>query len=170
MKTSLQALTDKPVSAQFVRFAVVGFINVAVSFFVFYTCYKIWPIATILLDALGDIGVSISTALADIGIGAVDATFANVVGYMAGIVNSFFLNKLWTFQAKGNVARQMHRFVLLNLLGLGLSTLIIFVAVDLLDGPYLFTWFMTIGIVMMLNFIGQRHWAFSDRAPVGAEN
>jgi putative flippase GtrA len=170
VKTSLQALTNNPVAAQFTRFAVVGCINVAVSFFVFYTCYKIWPIATILLNALGDIGVFISTALANIGIGAVDATFANIAGYTAGIVNSFFLNKIWTFQVKGNVARQMHRFLLLNLLGLGLSTIIIFVAVDLLDGPYLFTWFMTIGIVMMLNFIGQRHWAFSDRATVRAEN
>ena len=147
---------------QFVRFAAVGCLNVAVSFVVFYALYRVWPIATLVLDNLGSFSSTLESRMTQYGVRTPDASLASVVGYVAGMLNSFALNKIWTFRATGNATSQLRRFLALNALGLALSTLIVFVFVDLLRGPYVLVWFSAIAIVMILNFLGQKHWAFSD--------
>lgn len=147
---------------QFYRFAIVGCLNVMISFAVFVLCYEVWPMARLILDISESAGAWIRGALAGHGILAVDAAVANVVGYVAGMVNSFLLNKTWTFRAQGNILQQMHRFFILNILGLLLSTLLIFVFVDLLDGPHLIVWTIATAIVMVLNFYGNKFWTFAQ--------
>ena len=52
----------------------------------------------------------------------------NSAAYCAGMINSFVFNKYWTFsenRADGRVSRQLPLFVVLNLVGLGLSNLTI---------------------------------------------
>lgn len=40
------------------------------------------------------------------------SVLSNAVGYAAGVINSFFLNKQWTFKAKGNWIGSALRFAL----------------------------------------------------------
>ncbi len=71
------------------RFIVVGCANFVVSFTAFYASYRFLPLD----DSSGR--------------GAV----ANVLAYAAGMINSFVLNRLWTFRAEGQVgehALQVH--------------------------------------------------------------
>jgi putative flippase GtrA len=145
---------------QFYRFAIVGCLNVMVSFAVFILCYEVWPLASNAFDLSGNAGAWVRSALTGHGIPSVDAAVANVVGYGAGMVNSFVLNKTWTFRAQGNTLLQMHRFFILNLLGLLLSTLLLFLFVDLLHGPYLVVWAIATAVVMVLNFYGNKFWTF----------
>lgn len=161
MKRQLIRLTATPHANQFIKFAIVGCLNVLVSFVVFYLCYRQWPLASMILATIGTKGAWINANLATFGIKSIDGAFANILGYLAGMVNSFILNKMWTFAAKGATVRQINRFVILNILGLILSTLIIFIFVDLLLAPYLIVWFLTIGIVMILNFLGNKYWTFA---------
>ncbi len=167
MKAVLTNLVTLLNTKQFAKFAIVGCLNVLVSFIVFILCYKVWPFTALVLDAAGSLGWQIETLLAEFGIHGMDAALANVVGYLAGMINSFILNKLWTFEAQGDAVRQAHRFFILNVLGLMLSTIIIFVFVDLLSGPYVVVWFITVGVVMMLNFFGNKYWTFADSSHEG---
>jgi putative flippase GtrA len=51
---------------------------------------------------------------------------ANAVSFSLAVTNSYFLTKYWTFQDKSvNSWQQFSGFVAVNLLGLGISTLII---------------------------------------------
>ena len=53
---------------------------------------------------------------------------ANSAAYCIGVTNSFVLNKYWTFSESrtyGRVSQQLPLFVALNLVGLGMSNLII---------------------------------------------
>jgi putative flippase GtrA len=147
---------------QFLRFAVVGCVNVAVSFAVFLVCFEVWPLGSLALDLLGPAGEAIRTIMANHGVESVDAAVANAVGYGAGMMNSFVLNKLWTFRARGRTLQQMQRFVILNVLGLLLSTALLFVMVDVLGGPHLPIWALATGIVMVLNYFGNKLWAFTQ--------
>jgi putative flippase GtrA len=158
----IMALVVSPDFRQFYRFAIVGSLNVLISFAVFVVCYQVWPLASLIFNAAGAVGSWISGILSDYGIHSVDAAFANFCGYAVGMVNSFVLNKIWTFQTQGNTLQQMHRFLILNILGLTLSTLLLFVFVDLLHGPHLVIWFVSTGIVMVMNFYGNKLWTFSD--------
>jgi len=111
---------------------------------------------------MGSIGEVIKQVLFKFNIHSIDAAFANTIGYTAGMINSFILNKLWTFEAKGRTKHQLHRFFILNILGLIVSTLLIFVFADLFSVSYLIVWPITIGLVMIFNFIGNKYWTFSE--------
>lgn len=124
-----------------IRFALVGLTNFVVSFTVFYLSFHYLP------DAVKR--------------HAPDAALANLLAYLAGMVNSFLLNRSWTFQASGNAALQAVRFTLVNLSSLALSTLVMFHFVDVRGYPEIAVWVPTTLLVMTLNYLGCRHWAFA---------
>ena len=82
------------------------------------------------------------------------------------MINSFLLNKIWTFQAEGGTYRQLLRFVVINLVALLLSTSSMFLLVDVLGGPYIATWFVVIAPVTILSYLANKFWAFSNTANV----
>jgi putative flippase GtrA len=126
------------------RFALVGLTNFVVSFTVFYLSYNFLPAG---LQRL-----------------APQAATANVLAWLAGMVNSFILNRSWTFRASGNPAPQALRFAVVNMANLGLSTLLMYRFVDVMRLPELAVWVPTTVLVMILNYLGAKHWAFAPLA------
>jgi putative flippase GtrA len=125
----------------FARFVVVGCANFVVSFAAFYASYTYLP-----LDESS-------------GRGAV----ANVLAYCAGFVNSFVLNRLWTFRAEGRVAEHALKFALLNAATLVSSTLIVLVLVDRAGFPPLAVWLPLTLAILTAHYLGMKHWAFAER-------
>jgi putative flippase GtrA len=124
------------------RFVVVGCTNFVVSLAVFYLCFRYLP----RID------------------GASPGAVANVVAYFAGMINSFLLNRSWTFRADGNVAAQALRFATVNLVSLTMSTLVVFLFVDMLRYPALAVWVPLAALIVVTNYVGCRYWAFAPRA------
>ena len=123
------------------RFALVGLTNFCVSFTVFYLCYNYLP------DA-----VQRQTP---------DGALANLLAYVAGMVNSFLLNRSWTFRATGNAAAQALRFCVVNISSMALSTSVMFWFVDVLHLNAVAVWVPLTLVVMTLNYLGCKHWAFA---------
>lgn len=87
----------------FLRFAIVGCINTGVDFLTFTALYSL----------LG-----------------LDKLLCQTGGYSVGIINSFILNKLWTFKeqkAKSNTTVQFINFVCVNIISLGISLIGIYI-------------------------------------------
>jgi putative flippase GtrA len=125
----------------FARFVVVGCANFVVSFAAFYASYQYLP--------LGESS----------GRGAV----ANVLAYAAGMINSFVLNRLWTFRAEGRVATHAFKFVALNAATLVASTGIVFVLVDWAGFPPLAVWLPLTIAILTAHYLGMKHWAFAEQ-------
>jgi putative flippase GtrA len=125
----------------FARFLVVGCLNFVVSFAAFYLAYEHLP-----LDDTG-------------GRGAV----ANVLAYCAGLVNSFVLNRLWTFRAQGSVGVHAAKFGLLNAATLVGSTLVVLLLVDRAGLPALAVWLPLTLAILAAHYLGMKHWAFAER-------
>jgi putative flippase GtrA len=123
------------------RFIVVGCANFVVSFAAFYGSYHYLP--------LGGFG----------GRGAV----ANVLAYAAGMLNSFVLNRAWTFRAEGAVAMHAWRFTLLNAATLAASTLLVLVLVDWVGFSELAVWLPLTIAILVTHYLGMKHWAFAER-------
>ena len=147
---------------QFSKFIVVGFSNFIVSFVVFYFFYNYWKLSAIFYSLLGQAGRNLENIVLQAGAASLDATLANIVGYSAGIINSFTWNKLWTFEAKKKTAKQFGRFLVLNLFCLLLSSAFIFVFTDYLGWAYLPVWFITMGIITLVNFAVSKYWVFIE--------
>lgn len=134
-------MSDLVLRHPFARFVVVGCLNFVVSFAAFYASYLYLP--------LGE----------TFGRGAV----ANVLAYCAGLLNSFLLNRLWTFRAEGHVGVHALKFVLLNAATLLASTLIVLVLVDRAGLPALAVWLPLTLAILAAHYLGMKHWAFAER-------
>ena len=157
--------SDKPVEysssiRQFSKFIIVGFSNFIVSFAVFFLFYKYLKLSVFLFTILGPAGNSLESMLNGFGVTSIDAALANIVGYSAGVINSFIWNKVWTFKVKHETAAQFSRFLILNICCLLFSSASLFLFTDYLGLAYLPVWLVTMSFVTVINFFSSRKWVF----------
>lgn len=88
---------------------------------------------------------------------------ANIIGYLLGVLNSYFWNKNWVFenQSKGNV--MFLKFLLVNLLTLGSNTLLLFYFVESIKMLPILSQILSTGIGMLVNFSLNKYWTFKNK-------
>jgi putative flippase GtrA len=95
----------------------------------------------------------------------------NSLAYSIGAVNSFLLNKYWTFgQRQRTTCKELVRFTLTTLCGIGGSSIILWVASNLLH-PFLVNatvWanaskVLAIGGTALISYLGMRLWVFVSK-------
>jgi putative flippase GtrA len=110
-RSLLQGL-QRPWLGQFVRFGLVGLLNTAVDGG-FYFVLTRWV-------GLGD-----------------QRVLAKAMSYFVAVLNSYFWNRSWTFRSRGATRSTLLPFVLSNLLGLAISSGVMYVGLhpfQLVDG------------------------------------
>lgn len=119
---------------RFIKFGMVGVINTLVNWIIFF-----------ILNALGMYYI-----------------LANIIAYVLGTVNSYLWNTLWVFKYKDKASTETTiKFIILNLIGLGLNTGILYVLVDLCNLNKFIGLVITTAIVMIINYIVNKLWVFS---------
>lgn len=119
---------------RFIKFGMVGVINTLVNWIIFF-----------ILNALGMYYI-----------------LANIIAYILGTVNSYLWNTLWVFKYKDKASTETTiKFIILNLIGLGLNTGILYVLVDLCNLNKFIGLVTTTAIVMIINYIVNKIWVFS---------
>lgn len=150
-------------TSQLGRFLIVGCANFALSFAVFYLLYRYLPLSELRSLTASRIGASLANLGRSLGIDSIDAAAAQVAGYSAGLANSFFWNRRWTFGTRGRTAKRLQRFLALNLACLLLSSASMLVFTDLLGWPYKTVWVVTMTVITGINFVLSRNWVFATR-------
>jgi putative flippase GtrA len=89
-------------------------------------------------------------------------TIATASGAGSGAVVNFTLGRLWTFRARGEGPfRQALRYALVSLASLGLNTLGVFVATDVVGIHYLIARLGTgLAVSILWNYPLHRHYVF----------
>ncbi len=86
--------------------------------------------------------------------------------FILAVINNFILNKYWTFQNKSaNLRKQFIKFLIVSVIGLVLTELFMALFVYVLGIWYLLSKLCTSAIVLIWNFLGNKHWTFKDRFP-----
>ncbi len=125
---------------------------------------------------VGAVNTALTLAIFNVLIAAgMRAAFANAVGYGVGIINSFAMNRRWTFADRRHlpIARTLPRFVAVNLIGLALTTGLVAAGVALasrvgLLGPGSDVIVLNaielgaIGLGLISNFTLSHLWAFGE--------
>ncbi|TEB13748.1 GtrA family protein [Pelotomaculum propionicicum] len=88
---------------------------------------------------------------------------AQVLAYGAGVVNSYFFNRVWTFRvARKSSLPEFAGFVTVNVLSLLMSAGLLFI---LHDVNHLSLWpskILATGVSVFVNYMGSRLWVFAE--------
>ncbi len=106
MATPLKKI-DKKTVGQLVRFGIVGIMNTLITLIVIYILQEI---------------------------GHIDYKIANVIGYVAGVINSFFWSKLWVFKkSNSNLIHEAILFLINFGICYGIQFLALLILVEILQ-------------------------------------
>jgi len=127
---------------QFLRFCTVGLGNTAVDFTAFFL----------------------------LTLGGVPYLLAQALSYSAGIVNSYFFNRRWTFRVthKANVLEAAN-FVVVNVFSLLVASVLLAVLHDSYHLNLWFCKFVATGAGIVVNFAGSRLWVFAENQKARGE-
>jgi putative flippase GtrA len=90
-----------------------------------------------------------------------------VIGYCAGVINSYILNKLWTFQTKGTRKDvEFAKFAVINVFSLSINVGAIKFFVALVGMRPELGQVIAIGFALVVNFLGNKLWTFRVRDPL----
>lgn len=118
---------------QFIKYAMVGVTGVVVDFTLFY----------ILTEIIG-----------------INYLIANIASVCAGITNNFIWNMHFTFKKTDQMLIRFVKFFSVGLIGLGVSSGILYVLVDVLTTPTMIAKAITLIIITLLQYNLNRNIAF----------
>jgi len=120
---------------QFLKFSLVGILNTAVDFGIF----------TLMNSILGEGFYRVS----------------QIISYSGAVINSYYLNKSWTFQAGHRInIIEMIKFLLVNLASLGISLYFLFLFHERYQMDILWSKVGATFFSVIVNFIGNKFWVF----------
>lgn len=122
---------------QFIIFSVVGLINTGIHYCVFLFLYRFININYLV---------------------------ASVVGYSCGLLNSFILNKKWTFKTI-NVRKDLEliKFIIVNVVALGVNIIGLKFFVEAMGIRPEISQIAAIGFSLVTNFFGNKYWTFRSQ-------
>ena len=126
---------DAPMLRQFIKYGIVGASNTVLTFVIY----------TVLVEALG-----------------VQYVIALLAGYLAGSLNSYLLNRHWTFRA-GHLAHASvgPRFAVVQIVAIGVNTALLVLFVDDLHVHKILAQAILTVPVLAVTFFINRAWSFA---------
>ena len=86
-----------------------------------------------------------------------------LVSYSCGMVNSFLLNKYWTFQKKNVPGKaEILKFITVNTLALSVASISLYVASHNLGLHMFICKTIATGMSLVVNYTGSKFWVFKD--------
>ena len=122
-----------------VKFSIVGVSNTVLNFVIF-----------ILLDNLG-----------------INYMVASITAYSLSIINSYFWNSRLVFKCENkNKKSVVIKFIILNLIGLSINTLLMGVLVGVLQIKKIVAMFIVTLLVMCMNYVLNKIWVFKKETKI----
>lgn len=120
---------------QFIIFSFIGVLNTVIHYVLFLLLFRLFGAPVMVSSALG---------------------------YLVGMVNSFFLNRHWTFKISGtDMGPEFIRFIVVNLVSLGVNLLVLQMLVSQANiMPEIAQGVAILG-ALVVNFSGNKLWTFN---------
>ena len=114
---------------------------------------------------MGGLGATIHIAIlsAFVEIANLEPIYASVLGFLASLACSYWLNALWSF----STVKQQHRkasvrYVIVSVMGLCLNTLLMFLLINVFGLWYLTGQAIAAVLVPLHNFLLNFYWTFEQ--------
>jgi putative flippase GtrA len=87
---------------------------------------------------------------------------ANIIAYSLGVINSFYWNNTWVFQFRTKSSKVFIKFIVVNMITLGLTTLILFQLVERTSLHSIYAQILVTGFGLVINFTLNKSWTFNN--------
>ena len=91
---------------------------------------------------------------------ALDAVLASAAGFLVTLMVSYVLNHRWTFESSAPHGATFGRYAAVSLLGLGLNSMIMYLAVNIFGLWYILAQALVVIVVPAVNYTLNRSWTF----------
>lgn len=133
-----------PWIGQGLRFAIVGALNTAIDLGVYLALTRLLPFFASSLPS------------------------AKLISYGAGLLNSYYCHRQWTFRRIPIAGSSFLRFLLSSLGGWGINAGICWIGSDLLRLSEAFSLVGATGSALIVNFLVSKYYVFAPRSPAQA--
>jgi putative flippase GtrA len=113
----------------------VGLVNTVVTLGVIFVCMKLFKINYI---------------------------YSNAIGYIAGVINSYVLNRLWTFNSSNSVVKEFIRFILVFIICYGVQLVVLLLMTELLDLQVELSQVIAIFVYTLINFLANKYFVYTE--------
>lgn len=88
--------------------------------------------------------------------------FSEVFAFIIAATSNFFLNKIWTFKerVKESILNKYLLFLSVSITALIVNLFFLYILTEFLGIYYIISQFVSIGIALMINFLGNKIWTF----------
>lgn len=117
---------------QFIKFSIVGALNTIISIVFYYIFLKLGLFYII----------------------------ANTLAYVAGMINSYILNKIWVFKANVYSKITILKFTIVNLVSLILSNSLLYLMINGIGFNRIFAQLPVIFVILTINYSVNKIWTF----------
>jgi putative flippase GtrA len=94
---------------------------------------------------------------------------ASSLAFALGALNSYVLNRRWTFRSRDRRAPELARFACVQIVGLGVDLALLSGLVELTGIPHVVAQVLAFPVASVVMFALSRQWAFkTDRTAVGS--
>ena len=122
---------------QFIKFSLVGLLNTAIHYGIFYVTYEYMGLYHLL---------------------------ASTIGFCFAVTNSYLINKHWTFKTRGaNVHHEFAKFIIVNLVTLSINLGSMAILVEQCGMDPRIAQLASIGLTLSINFLGNKFWTFRHK-------
>ena len=132
---SFASFFEKAFMLKFLKFCVVGVSGTAIDFGLTWLCKEIFKIPKFL---------------------------ANAIGFVVAATNNYILNRIWTWGSTSDqVGVEYVKFFTVSLIGLGLTTLILYIFNENIKLNFYVSKVIATGVVMLWNFFANNFFTFA---------
>ena len=122
---------------QFIKFSLVGLLNTAIHYGIFYVTFTYMGVHHLL---------------------------ASTLGFSVAVTNSYLINKHWTFKTRGSkVHHEFAKFIIVNLITLSINLGSMAVLVEQFGMDPRIAQLASIGLTLSINFLGNKFWTFRQK-------
>jgi putative flippase GtrA len=122
---------------QFIKFGLVGISNTVITAVVIWLMLKIF--------GLNDLS-------------------ANIIGYIAGLTNSFIWNRKWTFRSKSKIKDTVFKFILIFVISYLLQLGVLFLLLNSLQIDAYWCHLIAMAVYTLVNFVLNKFYTFKTNS------
>lgn len=83
-----------------------------------------------------------------------------VVSYVVGVLNSYFWNRLWTFENKKTNLKNFIKFIFVYITTFIINLLMMFILIDIGGFGVLMSQVFSLSFVSVVSFTAHKYWSF----------